>query len=76
MPSLVATTSTPAWKPFVRTHYIRTNYFSFALGFNRLSENCIADARSRKMKNSYGLISAIGTICDLGIVIIYLDKYL
>ena len=25
MPSLVATTSTPAWKPFVRTHYVRTN---------------------------------------------------
>ena len=26
MPSLVATTSTPARKPFVRTHYVRTNY--------------------------------------------------
>ena len=25
MPSIVATTSTPARKPFVRTHYIRTN---------------------------------------------------
>ena len=25
MPSLVATTSTPARKPFVRTHYVRTN---------------------------------------------------
>ena len=24
MPSLVATTSTPARKPFVRTHYVRT----------------------------------------------------
>ena len=27
MPSLVATTSTPAQKPFVRTHYVRTNGF-------------------------------------------------
>ena len=27
MPSLVATTSTPAQKPFVRTHYVRTNLF-------------------------------------------------
>ena len=26
MPSLVATTSTPARKPFVRTHYGRTNF--------------------------------------------------
>ena len=26
MPSLVATTSTPARKPFVRTHYVRTNF--------------------------------------------------
>ena len=25
MPSLVATTSTPARKTFVRTHYVRTN---------------------------------------------------
>ena len=28
MPSLVATTSTPARKPFVRTHYVRTNVVS------------------------------------------------
>ena len=31
MPSLVATTSTPARKPFVRTHYVRTNNFSHLL---------------------------------------------
>ena len=31
MPSLVATTSTPARKPFVRTHYVRTN-IAFARG--------------------------------------------
>ena len=29
MPSLVATTSTPARKPFVRTHYVRTNKMGF-----------------------------------------------
>ena len=31
MPSLVATTSTPARKPFVRTHYVCTN-IAFARG--------------------------------------------
>ena len=30
MPSLVATTSTPARKPFVRTHYVRTNRTPFS----------------------------------------------
>ena len=30
MPSLVATTSTPARKPFVRTHYVRTNNAKFS----------------------------------------------
>ena len=30
MPSLVATTSTPAQKPFVRTHYVRTNNAKFS----------------------------------------------
>ena len=29
MPSLVATTSTPARKPFVRTHYVRTKNTRF-----------------------------------------------
>ena len=30
MLSLVATTSTPARKPFVRTHYVRTNNAKFS----------------------------------------------
>ena len=30
MPSLVATKSTPARKPFVRTHYVRTNNAKFS----------------------------------------------
>ena len=36
MPSLVATTSTPARKPFVRTHYVRTNNIYLFLNFNNL----------------------------------------
>ena len=30
MPSLVATTSAPAWKPCVSTHYVRTNNAKFS----------------------------------------------
>ena len=36
MPSLVATTSTPARKPFVRTHYVRTKNLAILLKHSSL----------------------------------------
>ena len=47
MPSLVATTSTPARKPFVRTHYVRTNYllgavFCLGEGYNYMVNDALS----------------------------------
>ena len=54
MPSLVATTSTPARKPFVRTHYVRTNNICFPLPRER-----------SKIKNRQNLRHP-SSLCNLG----------
>ena len=41
MPSLAATTSTPARKPFVRTHYVRTNICKPARGLDNFRHHAV-----------------------------------
>ena len=54
MPSLVATTSTPARKPFVRTHYVRTNNAKFSdhYIYPRTETVCAHALRSHQKNNA------------------------
>ena len=75
MPSLVATTSTPARKPFVRTHYVRTNNAKLSGHYIRPhhTHNVCAHAlrshqHSHLLINVFWLLDAV-KVCKKGIQI-------
>ena len=69
MPGLVATTSTPARKPFVRTHYVRTNNAKFSGHYvyprmETVRAHALRSHQTRNLSRDFSQLIRIGSDTD------------